>query len=114
MDASSAYPTEIDHYGDTHMLVSPDGTVLWVPPSRLAALCTLNMIRWPYDTHTCELKFGSWTHHGHDIDLYHSSNETGSREGSNEKIQVEYLNYVANSEWKLLENSAERHANFYK
>jgi len=106
----SAYPTEVDHYGETHMLVSPDGTVLWVPPAQLGAHCTLNMIRWPYDTHTCDLKFGSWTHHGQEIDLVY----TGARnDTNNEDIQIEHTNYVSNSEWMLLKNSATRNAIYY-
>jgi hypothetical protein len=34
----------------------------------------MDMIRWPYDEHVCQLKIGSWTYHGKEIDL-----EIGSR-----------------------------------
>lgn len=51
------------------MVVKSEGSVIWVVPARLTSHCTLNLIRWPYDTHTCTFKMGSWTHSGDEIDL---------------------------------------------
>jgi hypothetical protein len=66
------------------------------------------MIRWPHDTHTCDLKFGSWTHHGDEIDLQYMSyaNETADK-------MIEHASLVKNSEWTLLKSSAVRSATYY-
>lgn len=65
----SADAGDVEHYGSTGVLVYSDGTVLWVPPATLVAMCQLDLTYWPYDTQTCHLTMGSWTHDGDKIDL---------------------------------------------
>ncbi len=48
-------------------VVSSDGTVLWIPPSRLESSCSLDLRRFPFDEQTCVLKFGSWTFDGNKV-----------------------------------------------
>lgn len=66
---NSADEASVNHYGETHVLVEYDGSVLWVPPGHFKAFCRLNLRSWPFDTQQCNLKFGSWTSHGNQIDL---------------------------------------------
>ena len=59
----------VDHYGNTHCLAHPDGTVIWVPPSQFTVFCDLDLTYWPYDKQTCMLRVGSWTYDGEQLDL---------------------------------------------
>lgn len=72
----SADHSETDHYGNVHLVVYPEGTVLWVPPSIFQAECPLDLTYWPYDTQKCVLLFGSWTKNGWEIDVQLFSNDT--------------------------------------
>ena len=50
---------------------------------------------WPHESHTCKLKFGSWTAHGRQIKLGLYNNQD----------KVETLNfYTDNKEWRLTES----------
>ena len=67
---NNADSANVKHYGDTHCLVDKNGAVLWVPPGHFKAYCKLQLKSWPFDTQTCQLKFGSWTSHGNQINLH--------------------------------------------
>ena len=67
---NNADSANVKHYGDTHCLVDQNGKVLWVPPGHFKAYCKLQLKSWPFDTQTCQLKFGSWTSHGNQINLH--------------------------------------------
>ena len=57
-------------YGLSHTpnaVVKADGSVLWIPSQQLMATCAINLYRFPYDRHTCSLKFGSWTFDGEKV-----------------------------------------------
>lgn len=86
---SSAASTAINHYGNTHCIVYPNGEVLWVPPTQFSVLCDFDLTFWPFDRQTCNLKFGSWTYHGLELDLQLYSNETEAR---HTYIQYELIN----------------------
>lgn len=73
----SATSTSINHYTNTHCLVDPSGQILWVPPGQYSVLCSFDLRYWPFDTQVCAFKFGSWTHHGEEINItLHNSNTT--------------------------------------
>ncbi|KAK6038754.1 hypothetical protein COOONC_23741 [Cooperia oncophora] len=48
-----------------------DGRVTWEPPVIYHSFCTMNVEWYPYDIQQCELKFGSWTYSGTQLDLMH-------------------------------------------
>ncbi|XP_069172872.1 neuronal acetylcholine receptor subunit alpha-6 isoform X1 [Procambarus clarkii] len=60
--------TEVDHYGNTHLVVY-NGWVVWFPPAHISVECPMDISHWPYDTQTCHIYFGSWTTHGWQIEL---------------------------------------------
>lgn len=39
-----------------------DGRVSWAPATLLEAYCALDLRRWPFERHECELHLGSSTH----------------------------------------------------
>lgn len=72
----SATSTSINHYSNTHCLADPSGQILWVPPAQFSVLCSFDLRHWPFDTQTCSFKFGSWTHHGEEINITLHNNAT--------------------------------------
>ncbi|XP_047481283.1 acetylcholine receptor subunit beta-like 1 [Penaeus chinensis] len=73
---NNAEHSEVDHYGNVHLVVDPDGKVLWFPPAVFRAVCPLDFTYWPYDTQKCRLFFGSWTKNGWEIDVQLLHNST--------------------------------------
>ncbi|CAH1801331.1 unnamed protein product [Owenia fusiformis] len=61
----------VDAYYTHKTLVKVDskGSVLWVPHMTLKTKCAMNFRRFPYDTQTCQLKFGSWIYTMKQLDL---------------------------------------------
>ncbi|KAK4878684.1 hypothetical protein RN001_011190 [Aquatica leii] len=59
----------IARYGNALAVVSSNGLIIWLTPLRFTALCQFDLFYWPYDTQHCQLKFGSWSHSGRDLQL---------------------------------------------
>lgn len=70
----SATSTSINHYSNMNCLADPSGWIIWVPSAQFSVLCSFDLTHWPFDTQTCELRFGSWSHHGEEIDITLLSN----------------------------------------
>lgn len=83
----------IDYYGSSLCVVTPDGTVDWKPPSQLQSHCNLDLRYWPFDEQTCSIKMGSWTYDGDELNLTLMS----------DKVDVDLL--VENAEWTLKQAS---------
>ena len=64
------------HFETTNALVYPDGSVTHIPPANFETLCNFDLRYWPYDTQSCDLKFGSWSHDGFRISLDLYNNQT--------------------------------------
>ena len=47
------------------------GQVTWKPPAIYKSSCKINVEWFPFDEQSCDLKFGSWTYDGHQLDLKH-------------------------------------------
>ncbi|XP_037781200.1 neuronal acetylcholine receptor subunit alpha-7-like [Penaeus monodon] len=101
---NNAEHSEVDHYGNVHLIVYPDGNVLWVPPSIFRAECTLDFTYWPYDTQKCRLFFGSWTKNGWEIDIQLFRNNTALYQGS-------FLKY--SHVWQFVGGKMNRFVNTY-
>ena len=46
------------------MVVSHDGSCLYVPPGIFKSTCKIDITWFPFDDQLCDLKFGSWTYSG--------------------------------------------------
>ncbi|EFO18871.2 hypothetical protein LOAG_09624 [Loa loa] len=55
----------------TKAKLSPNGTVEWTPPAVYKSMCQINVEWFPFDEQICEMKFGSWTYSGSEVDLKH-------------------------------------------
>jgi nicotinic acetylcholine receptor len=51
----------------TNVVVSSDGSCLYVPPGLFKSTCKIDITWFPFDDQKCELKFGSWTYLGGEV-----------------------------------------------
>lgn len=70
-------------------ILHSDGVIMCMPPYNHVVTCSANLRRWPYDTHTCKMMMGSWTHTGEQMNI--SLLEPG----------IILSGYNSNREWKL-------------
>ena len=86
-------PSVNDHFDNlvthTDVVVSEDGSCLWVPGGIFQSSCRIDPTWFPYDSQICHLKFGSWTYDGGKVDLTIQGNSGDSS------------SYLSNSEWEL-------------
>ncbi|TDG49896.1 hypothetical protein AWZ03_003672 [Drosophila navojoa] len=83
----------------TQMILSNDGSFLWVPPAVYTAYCALNMINWPYDQQICKLKIGTWS--------------VGNLNAAYNKV-IDYDDLVQSSEWEIVSGRTESvHKDYY-
>ena len=54
---------------DYRPTISSTGVVSYNFPTVLKSACIVNVRYFPFDTQRCELQFGSWSHHGNDLDI---------------------------------------------
>lgn len=93
--------SDIEHYGNTHVLITSLGTVLWVPPSQFDTFCELDLTHWPYDTQRCTLLMGSWTFDGDKLDLWPNENA----------IDLELQ--IKSNEWQIINTTWARNVKMY-
>ena len=48
----------------TKALVYSDGKVKWKPPATYKSSCNIDVEYFPFDQHTCFMKFTTWSHDG--------------------------------------------------
>uniref|UniRef100_A0A915CAJ8 Neurotransmitter-gated ion-channel ligand-binding domain-containing protein n=1 Tax=Parascaris univalens TaxID=6257 RepID=A0A915CAJ8_PARUN len=53
----------------TDALVAYDGRVFWQPPAIYKSFCPIDVTWFPYDSQSCEMKFGAWSYTGYYVDL---------------------------------------------
>ncbi|XP_046583793.1 neuronal acetylcholine receptor subunit alpha-10-like [Haliotis rubra] len=78
-----------------------DGSVTYNFPTIITSLCKVDVTYFPFDTQSCELKFGSWSFHGLQLNL---TNRASAGDMSSFKV---------NSEWDLISVPVERHVVYY-
>ncbi|XP_067667362.1 neuronal acetylcholine receptor subunit alpha-10-like [Haliotis asinina] len=78
-----------------------DGSVTYNFPTVIQSLCKVDVTYFPFDSQTCALRFGSWAHHGLQINctLRDSSGDMSS--------------FKVNTEWDLVSVPVERHVLYY-
>jgi len=77
------------------------GTTTWVPPYKIKSTCKADKIWYPFDDQKCNIKMGSWTYNGFQLDL---------------QLNLESMDlssFVTNSEWELVKAPCKRNEVFY-
>nr|QRN45447.1 nicotinic ACH-alpha6 receptor [Carausius morosus] len=75
----------------TNVVVRHDGGCLYVPPGIFKSTCKMDIAWFPFDDQHCDMKFGSWTYDGNQLDLVLNSEEGG-----------DLSDFITNGEWYLL------------
>ncbi|XP_069137979.1 neuronal acetylcholine receptor subunit alpha-10-like [Argopecten irradians] len=78
-----------------------DGSVYYNFPTVVESRCLVDVERFPYDTQKCGMTFGSWSHHGYEMDLIYK-NPYGDLSSS-----------VINVEWNISSFTAVRNVVYY-
>ncbi|KAL1492785.1 hypothetical protein ABEB36_010978 [Hypothenemus hampei] len=75
----------------TNVVVKHNGSCLYIPPGIFKSTCKIDITWFPFDDQHCDMKFGSWTHDGNQLDLVLNS-ETGG----------DLSDFITNGEWYLI------------
>lgn len=60
----------------SHIVILSDGVIYYIPPLHLVTSCDMDLTNWPFDTQTCYLRFGAWSHDSTEILLGILDNQT--------------------------------------
>ncbi|KAM3721989.1 Acetylcholine receptor [Dirofilaria immitis] len=107
----------------TKAKLSFNGTVEWAPPATYKSMCQINVEWFPFDEQTCEMKFGSWTYNGLEVDLKHKESDIERKEKKiipgidGEYIEtiwivdqgIDLSDYYPSGEWDILGVPSKRH-----
>nr|ABA60380.1 nicotinic acetylcholine receptor subunit type A [Lymnaea stagnalis] len=88
------YNSASDGFDDTYptnVVINYNGNCLWVPPGMFKSTCAIDITWFPFDDQRCNLKYGSWTHEGHLLNLTADSDDGG-----------DISTFIRNGEWMLL------------
>ncbi|KAH7645929.1 neuronal acetylcholine receptor subunit alpha-7-like protein [Dermatophagoides farinae] len=86
----------------TNVVVNYTGGCLYVPPGVFKSTCRIDITWFPFDDQRCELKFGSWTYDGLQVDLLP------------ENVSADTSDYQVNSEWVLVDVPSIRTSQYYE
>nr|ABJ09670.1 nicotinic acetylcholine receptor subunit 6 isoform III [Musca domestica] len=75
----------------TNIVVKHNGNCLYVPPGIFKSTCKIDITWFPFDDQHCEMKFGSWTYDGNQLDLVLNSEDGG-----------DLSDFITNGEWYLI------------
>ncbi|KAK9718868.1 Neurotransmitter-gated ion-channel transmembrane region [Popillia japonica] len=75
----------------TNVVVKHNGSCLYVPPGIFKSTCKIDITWFPFDDQHCDMKFGSWTYDGNQLDLVLKSEEGG-----------DLSDFITNGEWYLI------------
>ncbi|XP_050522326.1 acetylcholine receptor subunit alpha-type acr-16-like isoform X6 [Daktulosphaira vitifoliae] len=75
----------------TNIVVNSNGSCLYIPPGIFKSTCKIDITWFPFDDQKCDMKFGSWTYDGFQLDLQLHDDAGGDLSG-----------FVTNGEWDLL------------
>nr|AXS78312.1 Nicotinic acetylcholine receptor subunit alpha-type 63 [Anisakis simplex]AXS78315.1 Acetylcholine receptor subunit alpha-type unc-63 [Anisakis simplex] len=107
----------------TKAKVSSNGSVEWAPPAIYKSMCQIDVEFFPFDAQTCEMKFGSWTYGGLEVDLKHKDSHKERKEletvlgidGEYEETVwivdegIDLSDYYPSVEWDILSVPGKRH-----
>ncbi|KAK2151150.1 hypothetical protein LSH36_374g03043 [Paralvinella palmiformis] len=97
----------------TKATLSPDGKVKWEPPAIYKSSCTMNVKFFPFDEQECEMKFGSWTYDGYQVDLQHILQVPGTNDTDTIERGVDVHDFYRSVEWYLMAVPAKKNRRFY-
>ncbi|CAF0762458.1 unnamed protein product [Adineta ricciae] len=100
----------------TKATVYYDGRVIWEPPAIYKSSCTIDVEFFPFDIQHCQMKFGSWTYSGEQVDLVHINQTNGSMPvyGNNSvPYAIDLTDFYRSVEWDIIGVPANRNIRKY-
>ncbi|XP_045214474.2 neuronal acetylcholine receptor subunit alpha-10-like isoform X3 [Mercenaria mercenaria] len=101
---SSAEEVMMPGFNEYRAQISNNGRVQYNFPTVLNSVCRVTVTYFPFDTQSCGLKFGSWSHSQLDMDFY-----PVSPSGRNGDLD----DFITNNEWVVSEIVADRTVKMY-
>ncbi|GFO34210.1 neuronal acetylcholine receptor subunit alpha-10-like [Plakobranchus ocellatus] len=92
---------ELEGSKDYLVMVYSTGSCFYNYPTIIKVLCKIDVIYFPFDTQSCPLKLGSWSHHGFEINV------------TNRDPDGDMTSFVPNTEWDLLSVPVKRRVFYY-
>ncbi|KAM0726312.1 Neuronal acetylcholine receptor subunit alpha-7 [Formica fusca] len=86
----------------TNVVVKNNGTCSYIPPGIFKSTCKIDITWFPFDDQRCEMKFGSWTYDGFQLDLQLQDEGGG-----------DISSFITNGEWDLLGVPGKRNEIYY-
>ncbi|XP_073240795.1 neuronal acetylcholine receptor subunit alpha-10-like isoform X3 [Porites lutea] len=83
------------------IILTSDGGCTWYAPTILRSGCNIDITYFPFDDQLCELKFGSWTYNGFEVNIVQMS----------DKADLKF--YMESSEFQLISAKAQRNVVTY-
>lgn len=78
---------------ESNVVMSDDGRIYWIPPAIYKSSCTIDVEFFPFDQQECEMKFGSWTFNGDQLDFifYQGMNS------------LDFTDYLKSGTWDIID-----------
>ncbi|XP_050425041.1 neuronal acetylcholine receptor subunit alpha-7-like isoform X1 [Adelges cooleyi] len=86
----------------TNVVVNSNGSCVFIPPGIFKSTCKIDITWFPFDDQKCDMKFGSWTYDGFQLDLQLQDDSGGDTSG-----------FITNGEWDLLGVPGKRNVIYY-
>lgn len=86
------------------------GEIEWKPPAIYKSSCKINVEWFPFDEQSCDMKFGSWTYDGYQVDLKHVDQVKGSNVVD---VGIDLKEFYLSVEWDILAVPAFRNEEYY-
>jgi len=86
------------------------GEVVWKPPAIYKSSCKIDVAWFPFDEQSCDMKFGSWTYDGYQVDLKHIQQVKGTNVVD---IGIDLKEFYLSVEWDILAVPATRNEEYY-
>jgi len=101
-NAEELLPSGTLYLFKTKVILTSDGGCSWFAPTILRSGCNIDITYFPFDDQMCELKFGSWTYHGLEVNIVQMRDSAD-------------LNfYMKSSEFELISAKAKRNVAKYR
>lgn len=99
----------------TKATVSWYGCVKWAPPVIFKSYCSIDVEFFPFDQQDCNLKLGSWSYHGFQVDVKHFWHEKLGTSDISAWIDpaINLKSYYQSVEWDLISVSARKNIFYY-
>uniref|UniRef100_A0A8C5X8J6 Acetylcholine receptor subunit gamma n=1 Tax=Malurus cyaneus samueli TaxID=2593467 RepID=A0A8C5X8J6_9PASS len=88
----------------TNVLVSPDGSIYWLPPAIYRSVCVIHVTYFPFDWQNCTMVFQSQTYSANEINLLLTVEEGQTVEW----ISIDPEAFTENGEWAIKHRPARK------